>query len=87
MFASTAGKLTAEGQLLIVISVSLCASLVALLVTRAPDPATLVAFYRKVRPLGAWGPVRALAPFTRPAFARMFRDGTTGLKDYLARPR
>jgi hypothetical protein len=29
---------------------------------RRPDPATLVTFYRRVRPLGWWGPVAALAP-------------------------
>ncbi len=27
-----------------------------------PDPNSLVPFFRKIRPLGAWGPVRALCP-------------------------
>jgi hypothetical protein len=30
-----------------------------------PDPASLVAFYRRVRPIGRWGPVRALCPDVR----------------------
>jgi SSS family solute:Na+ symporter len=38
-----------------------CAS-VAIVVAKRPDPASLVDFYRRVRPMGWWGPVRALAP-------------------------
>ena len=59
---SPGGVLGAEGRLLCTVTVSLVVTLLALLVTRPPDPASLVPFYRRVRPLGAWGPVRALAP-------------------------
>ena len=43
----------------------LCA-LGSMLLTRTPDPAQLVDFYRLVRPAGAWGPVRALCPEVAP---------------------
>jgi Na+/proline symporter len=60
------GVLTPEGRVLLVVGFSLACVLVSLLVTRAPDPRTLVAFYRRVRPVGAWGPVRALCPDVGP---------------------
>lgn len=63
---SDAGALTAEGRLLLVVAISSAAALLSMLAWRAPDPATLVPFYRRVRPLGAWGPVRALAPDVTP---------------------
>ncbi|MFG0317052.1 MAG: sodium:solute symporter family protein [Planctomycetota bacterium JB042] len=56
------GALTAEGRLLLVVGASSAAALLSIVLLPAPDPATLVPFYRRVRPLGAWGPVRALAP-------------------------
>ncbi len=65
-FAATAlspgGELSDAGRIAIVVLVSLAAALVSLAVTARPDPRSLVAFYRRVRPLGAWGPVRELAP-------------------------
>lgn len=63
---SSGGELTAAGRLIVVVLVSMTAALIATLVAKRPDPATLVAFYRKVRPLGWWGPVRALAGETAP---------------------
>lgn len=60
------GSLAAEGRLILVVAFSLACSLVSLLFTPAPDPRGLVEFYRRIRPLGAWGPVRALAPDVRP---------------------
>ncbi len=59
---SPGGVITAEGRLCLVALISLVASLVAVWVARRPDPAALVTFYRRVRPLGAWGPVKKLAP-------------------------
>ena len=53
------GAISSEGRILVVIAVSGIASLITLLVRR-PDPASLVSFYERVRPIGAWGPVRAL---------------------------
>jgi hypothetical protein len=58
---TSGGALAPEGRLLIVVVVSIACALLSLLLTRAPDPAKLVPFYRKVRPIGAWGPVRVLA--------------------------
>jgi len=43
---------------------ALAACIVATLATRPVDEAVLVAFYRNVRPFGAWGPVRAKAGLT-----------------------
>jgi Na+/proline symporter len=60
------GELTPEGRVLLVVAFSLLAALGSLLVTRAPDPRALVDFYRRVRPIGAWGPVRALCPDVAP---------------------
>ncbi|MDP6539354.1 MAG: Na+:solute symporter [Planctomycetota bacterium] len=59
---SPAGALAPEGRLCLVVAFSMVCAACSMLVTRAPDPKTLVAFYRTIRPLGAWGPVRALAP-------------------------
>ncbi len=58
---SPGGDLTIEGRLVVVVAVSM---LVAALATwaRKPDPTLLVDFYRRVRPLGWWGPVARLAP-------------------------
>ena len=50
------------GRLLLVVGASLAAALVSLVVSPRPDPRSLVPFFEKVRPLGAWGPVRALCP-------------------------
>jgi len=63
---SPGGELSSEGRLILTVLVSTLCALVSLLLTRAPDPATLVPFYRRVRPLGAWGPVRALAGCSAP---------------------
>lgn len=56
------GVLTGAGLLVITVSVSTCIALLSLLVTPRPRPESLVRFYRRVRPAGAWGPVRALCP-------------------------
>lgn len=64
---SPGGALSAEGRLLLVALFSLVCALVSMAVTRAPDPRTLVEFYRRIRPPGAWGPVRALCPDAGPS--------------------
>jgi len=56
------GDLTGPGVLLCTVLISTTAALASLLVVRPRRPETLVAFYRRVRPAGAWGPVRALCP-------------------------
>ncbi len=58
---SPAGKITAEGRIVIVVLLSTAVSLLVTWLRPKPDPQKLVAFYQKVRPAGAWGPVRALA--------------------------
>ena len=63
---SPAGELAPEGRLCLVVAFSMICAACSMFVTSAPDPRTLVGFYRKVRPLGAWGPVRALAPEVQP---------------------
>jgi len=54
------GAITAEGRIVIVVLLSTLVSLLVTLLRKAPDPRSLVPFYEKVRPTGAWGPVRAL---------------------------
>ncbi len=61
------GALTPEGRLVLVVCVSLTAAVLSLIFTRKPDPTTLVAFYRQVRPIGFWKPVRALCPEVPPS--------------------
>ena len=58
---SPGGTITAEGRLTVVAFVSLFASVVAVLLARRPDPRSLVEFYRRVRPIGWWGPVARIA--------------------------
>lgn len=55
------GALLHEGRLVIVVAVSIIAALVALRFGSPSRPEDRVAFYRRFRPPGAWGPVRALA--------------------------
>jgi len=59
---SPGGVLAPEGRLLLVLGASLSAVGVSLLLVPPADPRTLVEFYRRFRPVGAWGPVAALAP-------------------------
>lgn len=59
---STNGQLEPAGRLLLVVLCSLAASLLSLLIAPKPNPQTLVGFYKKVRPMGWWKPVAALAP-------------------------
>jgi len=65
---SPGGVLSDEGRLCVIVLVSWSAALLSLALTRAPDPETLVPFYTRVRPLGWWGPVRALVPGVRSEF-------------------
>jgi Na+/proline symporter len=58
---SPGGEITAEGRIVIVVLLSTLVSLVVTVLRPRPDPVKLVPFYKKVRPTGAWGPVRALA--------------------------
>ena len=71
------GVLSSEGRLCLVAFLSLTAALASMVLTRTPDPAALVEFYRRVRPVGAWGPVRRLCPDTaRPAGLQVGLLGT-----------
>ena len=58
------GHVTPEGRVLAVVMVSLPVALSTLVFLPRPQPEQLVNFYTKVRPLGAWGPVRRLCPDT-----------------------
>jgi hypothetical protein len=50
-----------------VVSVSTTCSVLATLLMPKPHPESLIAFYRKVRPIGAWKPVRTLCLDLLPA--------------------
>ena len=63
---TSGGSLLDTGRLILVVGASIATSLLSMLFTRTPDPASLVPFYEKVRPVGAWGPVRALAGVKAP---------------------
>ena len=54
------GAISPEGRLVIVVGVSLTAAALSLVLGTRPDPRELVPFYSRVRPIGWWGPVRAL---------------------------
>lgn len=56
------GVLTEEGRLCLVVGFTLLCVLLSMPFVSRPDPATLLSFYRRVRPLGWWGPVARLAP-------------------------
>lgn len=73
------GALTSAGRLVLVVLASGSVSLLSLVLAPKPDPARLVAFYAKVRPIGFWGPVRALCPeVERPREARPIFLGALG---------
>lgn len=59
---SIEGALIPEGRLVLVVVFSSACAIVATLVSRRPEAASLLPFYRKVRPSGWWAPVAALAP-------------------------
>ncbi len=58
---SPGGELLHEGRLLVVVAASLAMALLSLWLGPRPDPRSLVPFYRQVRPIGWWQPVRELA--------------------------
>ena len=60
------GILSPEGRLILVVLFAGGCALISLAVRPAPDPRKLVPFYEKVRPIGAWGPVRALPDVAPP---------------------
>ncbi|MFT5153118.1 MAG: SSS family solute:Na+ symporter, partial [Planctomycetota bacterium] len=59
------GLLSAEGRLFLVAMISLVCALISMALTKTPDPAGLVEFFRRVKPMGAWGPVQELCPDVR----------------------
>lgn len=54
------GILTAEGRLMLVAFTSMLVATLVTLLSKRPDPRSLVKFYEAVRPIGAWGPVKEL---------------------------
>ena len=79
---SDGGVLTAAGRLLIVVAASLTTVGLSLLLTKARDPRDLVEFYRRVRPIGWWGPVRELCPdvpSSRPEVAPIVTGSIAGI--------
>ncbi len=61
------GTPTGAGRLVLVVLFSSACAIVVTLLLPAPRPRALVPFYEKVRPMGFWGPVRALRPDLGPA--------------------
>jgi len=59
---SPGGELSAPGRICAVVVFSSICAAISLAISPRPDPASLLEFYRRVRPIGWWGPVRALAP-------------------------
>lgn len=59
---SDQGQLTGPGRALVVTACSMLVALGTLLLSPRPDPESSVEFYRRTRPIGFWGPVRALCP-------------------------
>ena len=77
---SPGGDLAPEGRLVLVVCLSAVCALSSLAVTRTPDPAKLVEFYRRVRPIGWWGPVQSLAGVEpRRGLAPIFAGALGGL--------
>jgi SSS family solute:Na+ symporter len=54
------GVLSGPGRVVVVVLFSTACSLLSLLLLKTPEPESLREFYTRVRPMGAWGPVRAL---------------------------
>lgn len=59
------GVLTDGGRLCLVVGASLLSVFISMPFVPRPDPASLTAFYRRVQPMGWWGPVAALVPDVR----------------------
>jgi len=59
------GVLSDEGRLCLVVGASLLSVFISMPFVPRPDPAALTAFYRRVQPMGWWGPVAALVPDVR----------------------
>jgi SSS family solute:Na+ symporter len=55
---SPGGELAPAGRLILVVCFSGLCSIASILLLKKPDPGELLAFYKKVRPMGWWGPVR-----------------------------
>ncbi|MCP5023988.1 MAG: Na+:solute symporter [bacterium] len=54
------GILSGPGKVIVVVAFSTTCSLLSVALLRTPNPKQLVEFYIRVRPMGAWGPVRDL---------------------------
>jgi Na+/proline symporter len=57
---SSGGNLAPEGRLLLVVTFAFGTAMLVTFAAGAPRPEELVPFYERVRPSGAWGPVRRL---------------------------
>ncbi|HRV80852.1 MAG TPA: Na+:solute symporter [Planctomycetota bacterium] len=64
--AEANGAPSGAGRLLLVVGISSLCSILSVLALPKPDPSKLVRFYERVRPMGFWGPVRALRPELTP---------------------
>ncbi len=54
------GDLSGPGRVVIVVLFSTACALLSMAFLKTPEPESLREFYTKVRPMGAWGPVREL---------------------------
>ncbi|MCB9903191.1 MAG: Na+:solute symporter [Planctomycetes bacterium] len=62
IFGNAAGVVPGPARVMIVVGASLLVAGTVTLLSPPPDPRDLVRFYRRVRPIGWWGPVRELCP-------------------------
>ncbi len=65
VFGNDPGTVANPARVLIVVSASLVVAGLVTLLSPKPDPRRLADFYRRVRPIGWWGPVRELCPDVR----------------------
>ena len=62
IFGNAEGEVPGPARVMIVVSASLLVAGTVTLLSPPPDPRDLTRFYRRVRPIGWWGPVREMCP-------------------------
>jgi len=62
IFGNAAGTIPNPARVLCVVSASLLVAGLVTVLSAPPDPRDLIKFYRRVRPIGWWGPLRVLCP-------------------------
>lgn len=62
VFGNAAGDVPGPARVMCVVGASLLVAGIVTVLSAPPDPHKLTQFYRRVRPIGWWGPVRELCP-------------------------